>query len=468
MPKFPTIPCLIGSTRASFKSLPSLSPSNEIICNYETIENIDVTDDIAEDAHKGYLSWSRRPFSERGEILRTAAELVKKRHDLYVEAHMAIGAARPFAEIIAQMAYQNILEHSIPVSRPDGEVLKSQASQLAMTVKTPVGPVLSIASWNAPTALWARAISGPLAAGCSVVAKALEKAPITSHLLAEDFHKAGVDKNALQVAQFAPQDQPEVTKRLIEHRRIKKITFTGSSSLGARLAEIAGASLKPLLLELGGKNVLIITPEADLEEAAESLLFSAWIHNGQVCMCLDNCFVHSSVYDEFLRIVVRKAQQQSAEAAPLRDTGVSDKVRALVSDAIKKGAKVAFGNNEQRSDACVLPLILTNVDKSMNIYSEETFGPVFSVLKYDNLEKVVDTVNDLGSGLTTSIWSKDILGAIAVAKKIDTGAIHINSTTVHDEATIPHGGVGLSGFGRFNGKWGLDEFSYEKVITANP
>lgn len=468
MPKVPTIPCLIGSTRASFKSIPSLSPNNKIICNYETILNIDVTDDIAEDAYKGYLSWSQRPFNERGEILRAAAELVKKRKDLYVEAHMAIGAARPFAEIITQMAYQNILEHSFPVSRPDGEVLKSQMSQLAMTVKSPVGPVLSIAPWNAPTVLWARAISGPLAAGCSVVAKALEKAPITSFLFAEDFHKAGVDKNALQVAQFAPQDQPEATKRLIEHRRIKKVTFTGSSGLGARLAEIAGAALKPVLLELGGKNVLIITPEADLEKAAESLLFSAWLHNGQICMSLDNCYVHSSVYDDFLKVLVRKAQQQAAEATPLRDTEVSDKVRALVSNAIERGAKVAFGNSEQRSDACVLPLILTNVDKSMNIYSEETFGPVFSVIKYDRLEDVVDTVNDLRFGLKTSIWSKDVLGAIAVAKNIDTGAVHINSTTVHDEATVPHGGVGQSGFGRFNGKWGLDEFSFEKVITANP
>ncbi|PVH15520.1 uncharacterized protein CXQ87_003362 [Candidozyma duobushaemuli] len=468
MPKFPTIPSLISSTRASFKSIPSLSPTKELVCNYETIDNLDVIDDICEDAYKGYSKWSSRPFDERCEILRAAASLVQKNKEQYVEAHMAIGAARPFAEIITQMAYQNIVEHASPISRPDGEVLKSKMSQLAMSIKSPVGPVLSIAPWNAPTVLWARAIAAPLAAGCSVVAKASEKAPITSYLFARDFHKAGVDKEALQVAQFAPKDQPEATKRLIEHSKIKKITFTGSSALGSQLSQIAGSALKPMLLELGGKNVSIITPDADLEKAAESSLFSAWLHNGQICMCLDNCFVHSSVYDDFLKILVKKAQQQSAEKTPLRDVEGADKVRGLVSQALEKGAKVAFGDPKQSSDAFVSPLILTDVDKSMNIYVEETFGPVFSVIKYDTIDGVVNAVNDLRFGLKTSIWSKDVLNAIAVAKKIDTGAVHVNGSTVHDEATVPHGGVGQSGFGRFNNKWGLDEFSFEKVITANP
>ncbi|KAF3987458.1 hypothetical protein FT663_03917 [Candidozyma haemuli var. vulneris] len=467
MPKPPTIPCLVKSRGIRFGKVPSYSPTKEVLCNYETIEDLDAIDGICKDSHSGFLSWSRRPFNERSEILRASSSLVKKNKEQYVDAHMAIGAGRPFAEFITDLASQNILEHALPISRPDGEVLKSQASELALSVRTPVGPVLSIAPWNAPTVLWARAIAAPLAAGCSVVAKASEKNPETSYLLAKDFHEAGVDLGALQVANFAPQDQPQATQRLIENQHIKKLTFTGSTGLGSKLAEIAGRSLKPTLLELGGKNVQIVTPDADLEKAAESSLFSAWVHNGQVCMCLDNCYVHSSVVDEFLKILVEKAKSQPSDGTPLRDIDGADKVRGLVSQAIDKGAKVVFGDPKQSQDAFVSPLILAGVDNSMNIYYEETFGPVFSVMKYDNLDNVIDEVNNLRFGLKTSIWSKNILNAVSVAKRIDSGAIHINGSTVHDEATVPHGGVSQSGFGRFNSHWGLDEFSFTKVITAN-
>ncbi|KAM3123265.1 hypothetical protein CJJ07_002163 [Candidozyma auris] len=467
MPRPITIPCLIRSPRTTFSLIPSLSPTNEHICNYNTIDDLNVIENVCEDAHRGYKAWFSRPFADRSEVLRAAADLVKKNRENYVDAHMAIGAGRQFAELIAGLAHKIILEHAMPISRPDGEVLKSVMSQLALTVRSPVGPVLSIAPWNAPTVLWARAIAAPLAAGCSVVAKASEKNPVTSYLLAKDFHEAGVDVDALQVVQFSPKDQPEATKRLIEHRRIKKMNFTGSTQLGSKLSEIAGSVLKPTLMELGGKNVQIVTPDADLAKAANASLFSAWLHNGQVCMCLDNCFVHSSVYKDFMKILIKKAKEMANSEVPFRDMEGAEKVHRLVSDALKKGAQTVFGNHRPLESVFMSPLILSNVNPSMSIFYEETFGPVLSVMSYNNIEEVIDEVNDLKFGLKTSIWSRDVMKAISTAKEIDSGAIHINGSTMHDEATVPHGGVGQSGFGRFNSKWGVNEFSFEKVITAN-
>lgn len=469
MPKPPTtIPNLIKSTRAVYNSVPSLSPTNNVICNYEIIENLDVIDDICADAHQGFLDWSRKSFADRSEIIRSAASLVKKNKEQYVDAHMAIGANRPFAEFIADLAHQNILEHALSISQPEGEVVKSVKSQLALSVRTPVGPVLSIAPWNAPTVLWARAMAAPLSAGCSVVAKALEKSPISSFLLAKDFHEAGVDTGALQVCQFSSQDQAEATQKLIENQRIKKVNFTGSTSLGAKISGIAGRSLKPALLELGGKNAFIVTEKADLHKAAESLLFSAWVHNGQICMCLDSCYVQSSIYDEFVEVLMKKVKEQRLEVTPLRDSAGAEKVNVLVSDAVNKGAKIVFQAQLSLKDAFYPPTILAGVDSSMKIYSEETFGPVLSLFKFNSMDDVISELNDLEYGLKTSIWSSDVMEAMNYARRLNSGGVHINSSTIHDEATLPHGGVGQSGSGRFNAKWGVENFSFDKVITANP
>lgn len=467
--RFLTIPSILNGVSVTSKSkIPVHSHNNEVIHHYLPVEDLAGIPAICLDSYKGFQSWSNRPFSERSQILRKAADLVEKRRQQYIDAHVEIGGSLAFAQILADAAITDIREYASLISRPEGIVPRSASTDLALTLRTPMGPVLSIAPWNAPSILWARAIVAPLAAGCSVVAKASEKAPIFPYLFVQDLLEAGVDKAALQLVHFAPEDHARATEQFLANDKIRKVNFTGSTSVGIKIAQSAATHLKPTLLELGGKNVSVICEDADLARAAHSLLLSAWLHKGQICMCLDNVYVHESVFDRFVELLVEDAKKLSANpdfAIAQRDAVGAQKIDRLVSDAVEKGATVLFGEYKPVQSSECAPIVLGNVTRDMDICTEEVFGPVLSVFTYSDVDQVVDEINSLRYGLKAAIWTSDALSAISIAKRMDFGGIHINDLTIHDESTIPHGGVKQSGSGRFNSTWGLDEFTYIKSIT---
>lgn len=472
--RFLTIPSLLsGKPVLSSVKIPVLSHKSEIIHHYLPLPDLNGLDQICEDAYTGFTEWSQKPYTERSAILNKAADSIEKDLNTFIDAHVEIGATRHFASIIANNAVNDIREYARTISRPDGNVTKLLSADLAITLKLPLGPVLSIAPWNAPTILWARAIFAPLAAGCSVIMKSSEKSPKVPYLFTKHLLGAGVDAQALQLINVGPADHSKVTESLLSHDLVRKVNFTGSTAVGTKIAEMAAKHLKPVLLELGGKNVSVVCKDADLDKAAFSLILSAWMHKGQVCMCVDNVYIHESIYAEFVEKLKTIALDFAASPdmeVEQRDKAGAQKIGSLVDDAIHKGAKIVFGeqtNTEKSITGQYSPLILGGVTPEMGIYTEEIFGPVLSVFKFESEQELITQLNKSRYGLKASVWSTNTLHALDIAKRLEFGGVHINGSTVHDEPTVPHGGVKLSGTGRFNSHWGVDEFTYTKAITIN-
>lgn len=475
-----TVPLVLNGAEVTTKSLQPVFSHKSIeqpLHEYSCLEDPD-TDipQICKDSYKGFLAWSAKPYNERADILRKAATLMKDRESDLIAACEEIGSTLSFGSFNVDIAAVQLEEYANKVSNSDGVVPKSTLTDLAISIRNPIGPVYSIAPWNVPVILGCRAIAAPLAAGCSVVLKSSERSPLVSHLLVKCFLDAGVPNSALQLIHLAPDDIVKATELILSNPNIRKVNFTGSTAVGKLIATVAARYLKPSLLELGGKNIFVVLKDADIEKAAENALFSAWIHKGQICMCLDKAFIHEDIYEDFATAIKAKAEdmlKSSDYSIPQRDLLSTTKIHSLVTDAIQKGAEVIVGSLSENVDVQngklpnISPLVLANVSPDMDIDAIETFGPVFTLHKFSNEEDLVTELNEGGYGLKASVWSRNVLHALKLAKSIDSGTVHINSSTVHDEACTPHGGVKDSGYGRFNSTWGIDEFSYLKTITLS-
>ncbi|CAK9438632.1 uncharacterized protein LODBEIA_P28560 [Lodderomyces beijingensis] len=469
-------PCIINGEEAGTSNFAVTSHSNpdEIIHHFAQLsvsgENIAA---IAANAKQGLKDWTATPVPKRVAIFRKAMDLIKERRQEIFNSHMEIGGPTWFANVNVDGSLGQIEEYASQMSRPEGQIVQSGHNDLAMAVKSAIGPVLSISPWNAPVILGTRSICAPLAAGCSVVFKSSEKSPAVSYLLVKCFLDAGVPPKALQLVHVAPQDNPKFLEQILATGVIRKVNFTGSTGVGKIIAQECSKYLIPYLLELGGKNVSIVLDDAELGAAAGKILFGAWAHKGQICMSTDKVFVDEKIYDQFtavLKNVAAEMVKNPDQKISQRDCLGRDKVLQLVEDALAKGASLLFGefNKEEILKTNVIPpMIIEGVTAEMDINFTETFGPVFTIHKYSNIDDVVEEVNEHDFGLKAAVWSKNHIRALKLAKRLEIGGVHINSPTVHDEATVPHGGVKSSGCGRFNSQWGMDEFMIIKTITIH-
>lgn len=451
--------------------------TSKIIHDFAVLQNLESEiSQVCKDSYDGFIEWSSMSHQDRSKILTKAATIMRSKEPEFVAAHEEIGAASWFGSFNVSTASSHIEEYAKLLSQPEGVIPKSDSCDLALTVRTPIGPVYSIAPWNAPIILGSRSITAPLAAGCSVVLKSSERSPLVSYFLAKCFIEAGVPPKAIQLIHLAPKDNVKATDLILSNKNIRKVNFTGSTLVGNKIAMVASMYLKPYLLELGGKNYSIVCKDADIPRAIDSTLFSSFTHKGQICMCLDKIFIHESIYNVFIEKLQQAAKKYSKNPdhqIPQRDMTSTTKIHDLINDALNKGAKIVFGDRPELimsstgEHATLSPIILSDVNSKMAIDSVETFGPVLAVYKYKDENKLVDIMNSTDYGLKASVWSSNVLNALSIAKRIESGGVHINNSSIHDEATTPHGGVKSSGCGRFNGIWGIDEFSYVKTITLN-
>ncbi|KAG7664021.1 uncharacterized protein J8A68_002459 [[Candida] subhashii] len=431
-------------------------------------ENIDK---LVSNTQKGFKEWSKYSIGQRNKIFLKTIELLEERKQQFVDAQSEIGLPGWFAGFNVGGVIHQI--EQVINQAPQAGVVPSAMTDLALTYKLPIGPVLSISPWNAPVILAGRSILYPLAAGCSVIVKPSEKSPKCSYLLVKCFLDAGVPANALQMANLRPEDNPAFIDDLLKTGGIKKLNFTGSTAVGKKIAVTAAKYLVPYLLELGGKNTSVILEDADLDKAAGNAVWSSWAHKGQICMSTDHVFVHESIYDEFKEKLIKTATEVAKDPDYLisqRDTLGTNKIVDLVEDALQKGGKLAFGefSREKVEETNVItPIILEDVPKESSLYLTESFGPLCVLEKFSDVNDVVDEINSRDYGLKSSVWSKNVIKAIGIAKDIEAGGVHINGSTVHDEPGVPHGGVKSSGVGRFNSIWGIEEFCVLKSITIN-
>jgi acyl-CoA reductase-like NAD-dependent aldehyde dehydrogenase len=285
------------------------------------------------------------------------------------------------------------------------------------------------------------------------------------------FHEAGIPAGVLNMIVHEPANAPAITAQLIENVNIRKINFTGSTAVGRIIGRLAGQHLKPVLLELGGKAPAIVWRDANLDDAAGACALGAFLHAGQICMSTERILVHRDVRAEFEKKLLGAIEKlfPSAGSAPTLMTAVGvEKNKGLVRDAVSKGASLLTGDPEADAGAAktsMRPIVVRDVTDKMDIYQTESFGPTVSIIEISEVEEAIRIANDSEYGLTSAVFTEDLRLGLRMAREIDTGAVHINSMTVHDEPTLPHGGTKSSGFGRFNATTGLEEWLKTKNVT---
>lgn len=429
---------------------------------------------IAAKAAAAFPVWAAQGPNARRAVLMKAAAALEARADAFVEAMMGeIGATRGWALFNLGLAAGMVREAAALTTQIAGEVIPSdKPGCLAMALKEPVGVILGIAPWNAPIILGVRAIAVPLACGNSVILKASETCPRTHALIIEAFAEAGFPEGVVNVVTNAPEDAAEVVGALIDAPQVKRINFTGSTGVGRIIAKRAAEHLKPCLLELGGKAPLIVLEDADLDEAVKAAAFGAFMNQGQICMSTERIIVVEAVADEFAKRFAAKAasmatgdpREGTTPLGAVVDQKTVTHVNALIADAAAKGAKVIAGGP---ADSVLMPAtVVDGVTAAMNLYRDESFGPVVAMIRARDAAHAVELANDTQYGLSAAVFTRDIAKGLTIARQIQSGICHVNGPTVHDEAQMPFGGVGASGYGRFGGKQGIDSFTETRWITV--
>jgi benzaldehyde dehydrogenase (NAD) len=428
---------------------------------------------VAQRASTGFSSWSVTGPNARRALLLKAAAGLEARRDAFVEAMMAeTGATAGWAMFNLMLAAGMVREAAALTTQIAGEVIPSdKPGCLALALREPVGVVLGIAPWNAPIILGVRAIAVPLACGNSVILKASEICPHTHALIIEAFAEAGFPEGTVNLVTNAPRDAAEVVGALIDHPAVRRINFTGSTAVGRVIARRAAEHLKPCLLELGGKAPLIVLEDADLDEAVKAAAFGAFMNQGQICMSTERIIVVKAVAEEFVRRFAAKAQamptgdprEGKTPLGAVVDLKTVKHVNALIDDAISKGAKLLAGG---KADGVLMSAtVVDGVTDTMSLYREESFGPVVGVIRAADEADAIRLANDSEYGLSAAVFTRDAARGLRVARQIRSGICHINGPTVHDEPQMPFGGVGASGYGRFGGRAGIDQFTELRWIT---
>ncbi|WP_298286753.1 aldehyde dehydrogenase [Novosphingobium sp.] len=429
---------------------------------------------IAARAAAAYPVWAAMGPNARRAVLMKAAVALESRADAFVEAMMGeIGATKGWALFNLGLAASMVREAAALTTQIAGEVIPSdKPGCVAMALREPVGVILGIAPWNAPIILGVRAIAVPLACGNAVILKASEQCPRTHSLIIEAFAEAGFPEGVVNVVTNAPADAADVVGALIDAPEVKRINFTGSTAVGRIIAIRAAQHLKPCLLELGGKAPLIVLDDADLDEAVKAAAFGAFMNQGQICMSTERIIVVEAVADEFAAkfkakvasMAVGDPREGTTPLGAVVDAKTVAHCQSLIEDALAKGAELLTGG-ETTQNVLMPAHVVNGVTQDMKLFRDESFGPVVGVIKARDEAHAIELANDTEYGLSAAVFTRDTARGLRVARQIKSGICHVNGPTVHDEAQMPFGGVGASGYGRFGGKAGIDSFTELRWIT---
>ncbi len=427
-----------------------------------------------EAAAAAFVTWRETTPGERRELLLKTAEVIEARRDDFLAAMAAeTGASAQWAGFNVHLSARMFQEAAGLVTQAIGEVIPSDVTgSLALGVRMPAGVVLSIAPWNAPVILAVRALATPLACGNTVILKGSEYCPRTHQLVVDCLIEAGFPKGTVNYLTNAPADAGPVVEAVVAHPAVRRVNFTGSTRVGKIIALICAKYLKPSVLELGGKAPVVVLDDADIDAAVAATVFASFANSGQVCMAAERIILDNKIADEFARKFVDRARSLPladprvgpAVLGSLADPAILARCHALIDDAVAKGAKLLCGG---KSDSLLMPAtVLDHVTSEMEIFYEESFGPLKGLVRVDGVEAAIACANDSELGLSAAVFGGDVARAWEVAKRIETGMCHINGPSLHDEAQMPFGGVKGSGWGRFNGMAGVREFTELRWLTV--
>ncbi|EJM34176.1 NAD-dependent aldehyde dehydrogenase [Pseudomonas sp. GM33] len=431
----------------------------------------------AESSQSAFQTWSKTGPTERRRILLAAADALESKMAQFCSVMAEeIGASQLWAQFNVGASANLLREAAALTTQIKGETIPTdKPGALSMTLRQPVGAVLSIVPWNGPVILGARAIAYPLACGNTVIFKGSESSPRTHALLAEAFYDAGLPAGVLNFLISAPEDASAVTEALVAHDVVRRVNFTGSTKVGRMIAQTCASHLKRCLLELGGKAPFVVLDDADIDGAVNAAVFGAFLYQGQICMSTERFVVDEAVAEQFVSRFAERVKSletgvpstsPSCVIGPMIGQGSVQRINHLLDDAIGKGAVIVAGGLAE--NALMGPTLVDRVTREMSIYDEETFGPVTTIVRVKGAEQALEVANDTAYGLSSSIFSRDVTRALELAGRLDAGCVHINGATVQNEPQAPYGGMKKSGYGRFDGSAVIEEFTEVKWVTVEP
>jgi succinate-semialdehyde dehydrogenase/glutarate-semialdehyde dehydrogenase len=445
--------------------------TGEVIAVLPDLNKAEVTKAI-DAAHTAQKAWAKKTGKERAAVLRKLNDLmVANADDLATILTMEMG--KPWTEARGEILYgaSYVEWFAEEAKRVYGDTIPGhQADKRIMVIKQPVGVVGAITPWNFPNAMLARKVAPALAVGCAMVSKPAAQTPLSALALAILAERAGLPAALFSV--LTSTDAAMVGQEFCANDKVRKLTFTGSTNVGRILMRQGADQIMKLGLELGGNAPFIVFDDADLDAAVEGAMISKYRNAGQTCVCANRLYVQSGIYDAFAKKLAEKVGQlkvgngfaEGVTTGPLIDAKAVDKVKEHVADAVSKGAKVAFGGKPSSAGELFFePTILTGVTTDMKVATEETFGPVAPLFKFETEEEVIELANATEFGLASYFYSKDIAKIFRVAEALEYGMVGVNTGLISTEVA-PFGGIKQSGLGREGSKYGIDDYTEIKYI----
>ncbi|MGI5274395.1 aldehyde dehydrogenase family protein [Nonomuraea sp. CA-218870] len=452
---------------ASEEAIDVVNPATE-----EIIDRVPAGDpadvDAAVTAARGaFPGWSALPPAERGKLLAAAAELLKGRADEVARTIATdMGSPLGFALKVQTLMPAGVLASYARLAESHPRETRVGNS---LVVKEPVGVVAAITPWNYPLHQIVAKVAPALAAGCTVVLKPSEVAPLAAYALAEIFHEVGLPSGVFNLVSGRG---PVVGEAMAAHPEVDMISFTGSTVAGRRVAALASDGVKRVALELGGKSANVILPDADLGAAVKVGVANCFINAGQTCSALTRMIVHRDLYDEAVRLAVAATAKytvgdpfdETTRVGPLVSAAQRDRVIRYINRGQEEGARLVAGGTDRPLPRgfYVEPTVFAGVEPGMVIEQEEIFGPVLSVIPYTSEEEAVEIANGTPYGLAGAVWAATEERAVAVARRLRTGQVAVNGGAFNPMA--PFGGYKRSGIGRELGEHGLEEFFEVKAL----
>jgi succinate-semialdehyde dehydrogenase/glutarate-semialdehyde dehydrogenase len=441
------------------------NPATGQILGTVPLMGADETRRAIEAAKNAFEVWGRRPAKERSALLRRWYELIMANlEDL--GALMTAEQGKPVTEAKGEVAYAaSFIEwFAEEAKRVYGDTIPSPWNDRRLVViKQPVGVCCAITPWNFPAAMITRKAAPALAAGCTMVVKPAESTPLSAFALAALAERAGIPAGVFNVLTGSPQ---AIGGEMTSNADVRKVTFTGSTEVGRLLMKQSADTVKKLALELGGNAPFIVFDDADLDAAVEGAIISKYRNAGQTCVCANRLYVQAGVYDAFAEKLVEAVKklkvgngfEPGVLQGPLIDQAAVEKVEEHIQDAVSKGGRVLLGGKRHLLGQTFFePTVLADVTPKMKVASEETFGPVAPLFRFQTDEEALRMANDTEFGLASYFYSRDIGRIWRAAEGLECGMVGINTGLISNEVA-PFGGVKQSGLGREGSHYGIEEF----------
>ena len=423
-------------------------------------------------AHTAWPAWRKLLAKERAAIIRRWFDLIMQNQQDLARL-LSWEQGKPLPEAMGEIAYgASFIEwFAEEGKRVYGDIIpQTQHNRRLLVIKQPVGVVCTITPWNFPTAMITRKAAPALAAGCPIVIKPAPDTPLSALALAELAERAGFPPGILNV--ITSNKAAEVGTEMTSNPSVRKVSFTGSTAVGKLLMKQCADTVKKISLELGGNAPFIVFDDADLDAAVEGAMASKYRNSGQTCVCANRLIVQDSVYDAFAeklsaavqQLNVGEATEADVQQGPLINEAAVQKVEEHIRDAVSKGASIVTGGHRHsRGGTFFEPTVLINVDNSMKVAIEETFGPVAPIFRFNTEEEAIALANDTEFGLAAYFYARDLGRVWRVAEGLETGIVGINEGIISTEVA-PFGGVKESGLGREGSRYGIDEFLEIKYL----